>query len=341
MRGKWTLDERAKQRLGHVAVGAVLLATVVLWGCDVPGYEKKTASERTESQVELTPTSYVTPPPATTIPEPEELARPERPVTYEEAADAFRDARYAEATKLFESYVERKPENPWGHYMLGLSAWKARDYERAERAFDTALERDPKHLKSLVNLSRVLLETERPDIALLELESALKLDSTSAEVWRLIGVAHSDLHRTDQAIDAYRHAIRLDDRDHWSMNNLGLQYIRLSRFTDALPPLARAVALAPTIAVFQNNLGIALERSGYIGSAADAYRAAVAADETHEKARANLARVETRGIDLDIEADLESFAQLFLEEIRRWQALAVALPDPEDLLPEWLEYPRN
>lgn len=340
MRGNWTLNDRAKERLGNVVVGAVLLATLVLWGCDVPGYESKTASERGEPQVELTPTSYVTPAPTPEIPAPEELAAPDGPVTYEEAADAFRDERYAEATKLFDSYVERKPENPWGHYMLGLSAWKARDFERAERAFDAALERDPTHLKSLVNLSRVLLETERPDIALLELETALKLDSTSAEVWRLIGVARSDLNRSDEAIEAYRRAIRLDDRDSWSMNNLGLQYIRLARFTDALPPLARAVTLAPTVAVFQNNLGIALERSGYIGSAADAYRAALEADETHEKARANLARVEERGKDLDIKADLESLAQLFVEEIRRWQALAVSIPDSVGALPPWLEMPQ-
>ena len=31
--------------------------------------------------------------------------------------------------------VESRPENAWGHYMLGLAAWRSGDLTGAERAF--------------------------------------------------------------------------------------------------------------------------------------------------------------------------------------------------------------
>ena len=67
---------------------------------------------------------------------------------------------------MFEAYSESKPDNAWGHYMLGLSAWKTGDHSRALEAFDAALRLDPTHRKSLLNSARVLLETSRPKDAL-------------------------------------------------------------------------------------------------------------------------------------------------------------------------------
>jgi Flp pilus assembly protein TadD len=82
-------------------------------------------------------------------------------VSYEEADSAFRAGRYDEAARLFARYTEGKPENPFGHYMLGLSAWKSRDHTGAEAAFERALALDPDHVKSYLNLARVLLEVGR------------------------------------------------------------------------------------------------------------------------------------------------------------------------------------
>jgi hypothetical protein len=87
--------------------------------------------------------------------------------------------------------------------------------------------------------------------------------------------------------------------------------------------LARAVEISPDVAMFQNNLGIALERIGFAGSAAEAFRAAVAADATFAKAQVNLERVEARGVDLDIIADLGYYAQKFVAEVTSWRDLVV------------------
>ena len=47
------------------------------------------------------------------------------PVVYEDAERAFHRGSYGEAEQLFAGYRRQHPDNPWGHYMYGLSAWKA------------------------------------------------------------------------------------------------------------------------------------------------------------------------------------------------------------------------
>ena len=187
--------------------------------------------------------------------------------------------------------TESDPDNAWGHYMLGLSAWKTGDHTRALEAFDAALRLDPTHRKSLLNSARVLIETGRPQDALDRVERALAIEPLSSEGLRLAGRAHYELGQVDQAIDAYQRALAIDDRDVWAMNNLGYIYIQQGRTDSALPPLARAVELRRNVPVFQNNFATALERAGHFVSAREAYEAALAADSTYTKAAVGLERV--------------------------------------------------
>ena len=192
--------------------------------------------------------------------------------------------------------------------------------ERAVTAFETSLAKDSTHYKSLVNLSRVLLETGKAEEGLGRAERAVQIDSANAEGWRLVGRAQTELGRTDEAVNAYRRALALNDQDSWSMNNLGMIYLQAGRYSEALPPLARATELAPERAVFQNNLGLVLERLGQVTAAEVAYRAAVAADTTHAKAIQSLARIEGQTQKDDIvPVDLAAVAKTFADEIGRWK----------------------
>ena len=94
---------------------------------------------------------------------------------------------------MFEAYAEANPDNAWGQYMLGLSAWKTGQHTRALEAFDAALRTRPTHRKSLLNSARVLLETSRPQDALERIERALAIEPLSAEGLRLKGRAHHEL----------------------------------------------------------------------------------------------------------------------------------------------------
>jgi tetratricopeptide (TPR) repeat protein len=274
---------------GTVAAAVVLACAVV--GCSKRGDSQKAkAAESVQPKaVEVLNTGkavdgegFVGTPPATIT----------GPVSFADGEAAYQAKKYDEATRLFEQYTTRKPANAWGHYMLGLSAWKSGDLVKSEAAFEIALRVDPMHMKSLVNLSRVLIEQKRYNDAIAKLTIAGEVDAESASVQRLMARAYSAKGDTDQAIDAYRRAIAIDGSDAWSMNNLGLLYLEQGFVEDALPYLAKAVMMKENVAAFHNNLGMALEHQGRFVAAATAYQGALTADPGYKKATQNLARVE-------------------------------------------------
>jgi tetratricopeptide (TPR) repeat protein len=241
------------------------------------------------------------------------------PVSYEMADSAYRERRYDDATVLFKSYTESRPGNAWGFYMLGLAAWKSGEREQAESAFVQALTIDSTHVKSHLNLSRVLLEAGEPDSALVHIEQAIALDSTSSEPLRLQGRAFEAQGKDDDAIVAYQRAIVKNDSDTWALNNLGALYIRLGRSEDAIGPLARANEIEDKVATFHNNLGMALERTGRFEQSVEQYRAALAIEGTYGKAVSNLQRVAQVKQDPAITpVDLTERSKQFQEGILKW-----------------------
>jgi tetratricopeptide (TPR) repeat protein len=215
------------------------------------------------------------------------------PASFAEGEAAYRARKYGEATGIFERYVTARPDNAMGQFMLGLSAWKGNDLVKAGQAFEAALAIDPGHVKSLVNLSRVLITQKRGDEAIDRLTQASAIAPESAEVHRLLGRANHVQGRTAAAAEAYRHAIDLDKRDVWSLNNLGLLLLEQQRFDEALPLLMQAVELRKDVPAFHNNLGMALEHAGRFAAATSAYKEALMADPTYDRAKQNLARVES------------------------------------------------
>jgi tetratricopeptide (TPR) repeat protein len=231
------------------------------------------------------------------------------PVSFADAEAAYQSKNYSEAARLFDGYTERRPNSAWGHFMLGLSASKPGDAAAAESAFEQALKIDPNHVKSLVNLSRLLIDQRRFEEALVRLERAGEIDSASVDVQRLLGRVYAEQHNTNEAVDAYRRAIALDERDAWSMNNLGLLFLEQGDAEKALPLLCRAVQLRTDVAAFHNNLGMALEHTGRFLAAAEEYRGALTADSRYVKAAQNLARVEAIKTGPQEPFDLEAMAK--------------------------------
>lgn len=307
--------------MNGIAAALTLAGTVL--ACDggesVPRERRVAAAAPVSQPVTATPVIDVdtieSTTPTVTVPE---------NVTYSDAEAVYHAGRYVDATEMFGVYTTTHPENGWGHYMLGLSAWKAGDAERAIAALERTVELDSANVKARTNLGRVLIEQGRAEEALAQIEAARTLEPQSAPVLRVMGNALGELGRAEEALVAYREALAIDPEDAWSMNNYALQLIRLGRFEDALPPLARAVELKPGSALFQNNLGVALERSGDLVSAAAAYEAALAANNAHERARVSLARVQQRISGEDTAStDLGALAIAFISEVESWRMPAM------------------
>lgn len=179
--------------------------------------------------------------------------------TFAEGEAAYRAKHYKDAVAIFEAYIDRKPSNGWGYYMLGLSAWKAGDYPKAEKAFDNALSIDPKHVKSLINSSRLFIDQKRNDEAIERLTRAVELDPDSPDIHHLLAETYRTVGNTDAAVVAYRRVIDLKEGDAWSMNNLALILLETDRAEEAVSLLTEAVELKPNVPEFQSNLTLAIE----------------------------------------------------------------------------------
>ena len=294
---------------------AASLALAALIACDVKGDKRVHDSAVVTKPDETQPLSQASSDsmtPTNTVPQ---------NVSFASAESTYNQKRYKEATEMFAVYVERKPENPWGHYMHGLSAWKSGQLDVAKSAFERSIALDSTHVKSYLNLGRVLLEQNKPAEALERIASAEAIDPMSSEVHRMLGRVHTVLGTADTAIAEYRVALSLDETDVWSMNNLALLLLQQERYDDALPALARAVELRPGSPVFQNNLGVALERTGRFGLASNAYRAALTADSTYMKATRGLSRVSQFVDDPGTTpVDLTELAQQFVRDVATWKS---------------------
>ena len=305
-----SLDHRS-HRAARIAGGTITASALLVFAaaCRDSGIKpngSESAATVAQQPVAVQPTAEVVRPESGSV-------IPEN-VTYAEAESTFATKDYATATEMFDVYTRSHEKNPWGFYMLGMSAWRSGQLDRAKAAFDDALTLDPGHVKSLVNAGRVMLESDQAAAAEEYLAKAIDLDPASVDAHRVMGRTQALLGNVEDALDAYRTALAIDPEDTWSMNNMGLVLIQHGRFDEALRPLARAVQLSEGVAVFENNLGIALERTGHYGAAAEAYRAALTADSGYTRAAASLARVDGRndepGIDPVTVAELgDEFAR--------------------------------
>jgi len=316
-------------RAARVAGGAITASALLVLAaaCRDSGI-KPNGSEATQSEqpvvVQPTTAEVVQPESGSVIP---------ANVSYADAESTFRTKDYRQATEMFDVYTKTHEKNPWGFYMLGMSAWRSGQLDRARNAFDDALELDSRHVKSLVNVSRVLLESEKPAEAEGYLARAIEIDPASSDAYRVLGRTRALLGNAEGALEAYRTALAIDPEDGWSMNNMGLLLIQQGRFEEALRPLARATQLSEGVAVFENNLGIALERTGRYGAAAEAYRAALAADSGYGKAAASLARVDGRADEPGVEpVTVAELGDSFAWEVSAWseeRVSQIAPPRPE------------
>lgn len=319
---------KLRKRATGIAIVGMLIIIAVVAGCGEDNTNKtsrKLARKTTPSISNQPPISNAPkaePADTEVAVEKVEPKKPELPktVAYEDAEAAYNNRQYATAVQLFTIYTENKDQNPWGFYMLGLSAWKAGDNEYAEESFNKSLALAPGHVKSLLNLSRVYLDTDRPAEALVKIDEAIDIDPGSHVVYRLKGRALDQLGRKDEAIEAYRAAIAINGEDAWSMNNMALIMIGEGEYEEALLPLSRATQIDGNRAFFWNNLGMALERTGRFRSAEQAYSHAFEADDGHDKAYANLVRVQSVDEDPGIETiDLGDYAQRFIEKMEGWK----------------------
>ncbi|MEZ4649802.1 MAG: tetratricopeptide repeat protein [Candidatus Eisenbacteria bacterium] len=245
-----------------------------------------------------------------------DLSDIERPVAYADAEARFVAGDYDEARRYFAAYVEDHGTNAWGFYMLGLSSLKAGNPEAAEDAFLAALDLDPDHEKSLVNLARARMELADYSEALLPVERAREIAPENRDAARVYARALHNLGRSTDAADVYLDLLTWHPEDVWSMNNLGLIRIEKEEFTLAVPPLARAVEARLDRRRLPEQPRHRTRADRRLRGRVVRVRGALSLDAGYGRARENLDRVTAlRPTQSREPLDLAVFAAAFVDEL--------------------------
>ena len=98
-------------------------------------------------------------------------------------------------------------------YATAISHYRKGEFVQAENLCRLALNRDPRHLRSLVLLGDVVQQGGRNKLAVKLLSQALELDRTDAAAHDNIAIAYQALGRMDEAVAHFTHAIALGLHD--------------------------------------------------------------------------------------------------------------------------------
>ena len=202
-----------------------------------------------------------------------------------------RNREYSSALSIWQTVVERSPENHRGHNNLGVYLAAAGHSAGSIEHYREALRIYPGYTDARINLGNALAANGHWAPAIEQFLFALEVNPEVAELHYNLGRALAANGQTAQAVFHYGQALRLDPGYVKAHNNIGAAYLSSGRVDLAIDHLRAAVGIDPDFAGAYFNLGVALEFQGQLEAALEQYDKAVALRPGWKDWRENLTRV--------------------------------------------------
>ena len=190
---------------------------------------------------------------------------------------------------LFLHAIQSTKDNYVAYDSLGRCAEIKGQTNEAIDYMETAVRIQPKFTRSLNDLGRVLLGTDRIDEALTHLQKAVSLDPGFADARYNLGYALLAKGRVGEALDQFQAQVNLQPADFKAQNNMGTVLLQNGLAGDAIAYLQKAAEIKPADAGAHYLLGNALFRTGRVAEAIRHYEKAIELSPDHIQARNDLA----------------------------------------------------
>ena len=132
-------------------------------------------------------------------------------------------------------------------------------YREAEKYFRIAINNYPYELRNYINYSALLIDTSRPDDALLYLDKAKALTMTHnerGEWFNNIGMAYSQLKEQDKALKHFLKAVHFHPEEPQFWANLGGAYGLMGDYENSISALKKGLDIAPDSIQLRKNLAV-------------------------------------------------------------------------------------
>ena len=176
-------------------------------------------------------------------------------------------------------------------FVLALQNHKKNNLEAAEDLYNKILKKDPNHFESIYNLSKLLAQTKRFNLAKPLLYKATKLKPNYEKAHNNLGIILTKLKEEQKAINCFEKAIQIDPTYTDAHYNLGIALQELGEHRKAIVYYEKAIHLKPDYAKAYNNLGIALQELGEHKKATIYYEKAIQSQPNYTDAHYNLGRI--------------------------------------------------
>ncbi len=168
--------------------------------------------------------------------------------------ELIQQGKHDEAKKLLIKRLKSHPDDPWAHYAIGSIYLIKNDLKAAERHLKSAVSLDPKYVDAHNHLGVVYARSGAPlNIVLKAFNKALEIDPDHFDTLLNLGHFHLRNNNNELAEAMFTRAARAKPDDPIVVNNLGAVKVRKNRREEALPFYRRALELTPDDTVCRAN----------------------------------------------------------------------------------------
>ena len=174
-------------------------------------------------------------------------------------------------------------------YKKGVSLFKQRRLDAAEKEFQKVLSTNPNDVPSLSYEGLIFLQEHRYADAVEPLQKVVNAQPKSSNAHINLGNAFEGVKRNVEAHYQFQLASKLDPHSVSAFYDLGSVCIQMNKPQEAILAYQHAASLAPKDPDVMNNLGVAEQTVGHYAEAIKAYSTAYKLDPTSTEYAMNLA----------------------------------------------------
>jgi arylsulfatase A-like enzyme/Tfp pilus assembly protein PilF len=206
------------------------------------------------------------------------------------ATDAFQRNQDDQAEELLEEVQQKDPQIYVIPFMLGESALRRQNWDRAAEQLGRCLALNPNFDNAMPGLALALTKLGRMDEARNWLQKALQINPENYRAWYQLGVLDSRA-KTDPAaaLSSYQKAIAIQPNFSAGQRETAMALYQQKDYTSAATHLEKALSLGLEDARLHNFLGICYSQTNRMPQAVREHQRAIELDPKLAEAHLNLA----------------------------------------------------
>lgn len=179
--------------------------------------------------------------------------------------------KYDEAIKAFDTALEINPKYANSWVLKGYALGKQGKYDEAIKACNIAIGINPNLTPAWFTKGNLLCQEGRYDEAIKACDKAIETNPKSNGAWGTKATALGKQSKYDEAIKCLDEVIKLDPKDSMAWNNKAALFIDQRKYDEALKCSDQAIKLNPVLALAWDNKGKALKGLGRTAEANSAF----------------------------------------------------------------------